>query len=233
MNNFVIVDIETTGLSALGDRIIEIGALKVKDGIVVDQFSELIDPERPVPARITEMTGITNEMVTGKRTIKEVLPDFLEFSEDLVLIGHNLMFDYSFLKQNAVNLSKVFERDGVDTLKIARTFLADLPSRRLDALCEHFGILDENHHRALNDVTVTWELYKILYHQFFNINNGAFQPFSLQYSAKKQSAATPRQVSYLTALLRLHNLSSEIAPEHMTKSEASRMIDQILSEYGR
>ena len=101
IKDYVCVDIETTGIRPKWDRIIEIGAVKVRDGKVVDTFSELICTGVPIPSRITQLTGITNEMVTGKSKIEEVLPRFVEFAENDLLLGHNIRFDYSFLKQNA------------------------------------------------------------------------------------------------------------------------------------
>ena len=110
IKDYVCVDIETTGIRPKWDRIIEIGAVKVRDGKVVDTFSELICPGVPIPSRITQLTGITNEMVTGKSKIEEVLPRFVEFAENDLLLGHNIRFDYSFLKQNAINLNLKFEK---------------------------------------------------------------------------------------------------------------------------
>ena len=118
--DYVCVDIETTGVNTKWSKIIEIGAVKVRNGEVAETFSELIDPGESVTPFITELTGITNEMLCGKATIEQVLPKFVEFAGDDVLLGHNLMFDYGFLKQNATNLKIPFEKKGIDTLKIAR-----------------------------------------------------------------------------------------------------------------
>lgn len=233
MRDFTVVDLETTGLRPETDRIIEIGAAKVRDGIVVDTFSTFVDPRRPVPERITELTGITDTMLRGAPDIREALPLFLEFAGEDVLLGHNLMFDFRFLKQNAVNLSLSFERKGVDTLKIARNVLDSLESRRLDFLCTYYGIEDNNHHRALNDVLVTWELYCRLTAQFYEEHPDLFEAKALEYGVRKQSPVTPRQIAYLNALLARHGIMSEVPVESMTKNEASRLIDQILVQYGR
>lgn len=233
MRDFTVVDLETTGLRSETDRIIEIGAAKVRNGIVVDTFSTFVDPHRPVPERISELTGITDTMLCGAPDIREVMPSFLAFAGEDVLLGHNLMFDFRFLKQNAVNLSLPFERKGVDTLKIARSVLESLESRRLDYLCTYYGIEDNNHHRALNDVLVTWELYRRLREQFYGEHPDLFEAKELQYGARKQSPATQRQIAYLKALLARHGIVAEVPVESMTKNEASRMVDQILSQYGR
>ena len=154
IKDYVCVDIETTGVRPKWDRIIEIGAVKVRDGRKVETFSKLIYPGIPIPERITDLTGITNEMIKGQDKIQQVLPEFIEFAGDDLLLGHNIRFDYSFLKQNAINEKLTFEKSGMDTLKIARKLLPDLESRALDFLCEHYGIKDENHHRAFNDASV-------------------------------------------------------------------------------
>lgn len=231
--DFTVVDLETTGLNATRDRIIEIGALKIRNGEVADSFSQLVNPERMISSVITEVTGIDDDMVRDADTIQCVLPKFLEFAGDDVLLGHNLQFDYSFLKQNAVNLSFHFERMGVDTLKIARARLKELPSRSLEDLCRYYGIEDKNHHRALNDVTVTWALYRILEERFAQEHPELFVPNPMTFAVKRQSAVTPRQAAYLHALAKKHKLVLEAEPESLSKSEASRLIDHIILQYGK
>ena len=136
LKDYVVVDLETTGLSAKDNRIIEIGAIKIKGGQVEELFETFVNPGCAIPFRITEVTGINDSMVSEAPYIETEIVRFIEFSEELPLIGHNLLFDYSFLKANAVNNKLTFEREGIDTLKIAREKLKDLPSRRLDYLCQ-------------------------------------------------------------------------------------------------
>ncbi len=169
-------------------------------------------------------------MVEDAPYIEDVIWKFKEYTEDLILIGHNLIFDYSFLKNNAVNNNLSFERKGIDTLKIARTHLSDLESRRLDYLCKYFGIVDENHHRAVNDARVTKELYEILCEKY---EQEEFLPYDLNYKVKKQSPITPKQVKYLQDLVKYHNIVIDYNIVKLTKSEASRIIDKIILEYGR
>lgn len=233
MKSYVCVDIETTGVSPQWHRIIEIGALKVKDGEVVDTFSELIDPRDRLPKAITELTGITKEMLIGKPGIDEVLPKFIEFVGDEVLLGHNVRFDYSFLKQNATKLGLEFQKTGMDTLRIARAKCASLESRSLDFLCKHFNIVDENHHRAFNDAKVTHELYMMFYEMFRDEEPDLFKPFDFKYKPKKSSPITAKQKKFLEDLISYHNLTVDYEIDELTKSEASRKIDKILSEKGR
>ena len=128
-NEYVCVDIETTGCKPMENKIIEIGAVKVKDGKIVDTFSRLIDPECNIPYYITNLTGITNDMVKGQDTIHIVLKEFIDFAEGDVIMGHNIMFDYSFLKCNAMVYNYKLEKRGIDTLKIARKTMPELESK--------------------------------------------------------------------------------------------------------
>ena len=162
-NEFVIFDIETTGLSAINDEITEIGAIKVIDGKVVDTYSQLINPERPIPEFITNLTGITDEMVKGKPRINEVIPSFSEFIKDSVLVAHNATFDVGFIrekmKKNGVNLSNPV----LDTLELARSVFPDLKNHKLDNIAKHLGVSLENHHRAVDDAEATKDIFlKIL-----------------------------------------------------------------------
>jgi DNA polymerase-3 subunit alpha (Gram-positive type) len=233
IKNYVCVDIETTGIRPKWDKIIEIGAVKVRNGKEVERFSELIYPGVKLPWRITELTGITDEMLKGKPTIEEVLPRFIEFAGDDLLLGHNIRFDYSFLKQNAMNLNLEFQKSGTDTLKIARKVLPHLESRALDYLCRYYNIEDENHHRAFNDASVTSQLYFILMEQFGEENPQLFEPYEFSYKVKKMQAITDKQRKYLLDLIRYHNLTVDFDVDGLSKNEASRKIDKILSEKGR
>jgi DNA polymerase-3 subunit alpha (Gram-positive type) len=233
IKDYVCVDIETTGTSAKWNKILEIGAVKVRDGKVVDKFSKLVYPGVAVPGYITGLTGITDEMVMDKEDISVVFPEFMEFSGDDYLLGHNVMFDYGFLKQNAMNLNLTFDKSGIDTLKIARKTLPHLDSRALDYLCTYYGIRDENHHRALNDATVTAQLYHILMEQFGQEYPGLFEPKEFSYTVKKLQPITEKQKKYLVALMKYHEIEMDFNIESLTKNEASKKIDKILSEKGR
>ena len=232
LKDYVVVDLETTGLSAKDNRIIEIGAIKVKMGQIEGLFETFVNPGCAIPERITEVTGIHDSMVAEAPYIETEIVNFIDFSEELPLIGHNLIFDYSFLKANAVNNKLTFERKGIDTLKIAREKLTTLPSRSLEYLCQHFGIPDENHHRAVNDAKATYELYK-LFCQLFENENEVFEPSELIYKAKKQSPITDRQIKYLRDLVSFHHINIDYEIDKLTKSQASRIIDNIILEYGR
>ena len=134
LTTYLSVDIETTGLDPRMDKIIQIGALRVRDGEVTDTFQTYVNPGRKISERITELTGIRDKTVADAPVIGDVLPEFLTFAGEEVLLGHHVIFDYSFLKRAAVNEGYPFERQGMDTLKIARGFLPELERRSLPFL---------------------------------------------------------------------------------------------------
>ena len=140
MKNFVVLDLETTGLTPKTDRILEIGAVKVVDGEIKERYSTFINPQMEIPRRITELTGITGDMVKDAPLREEAVRGLVEFCQDLPLLGHNILFDYSFVKHDAVNLGLAFEKEALDTLQIARRALPELESRSLEFLCSYYGI---------------------------------------------------------------------------------------------
>lgn len=226
----VAVDVETTGIDPEFDRIIEIGALRPETGEV---FQTLINPGRPLAPRITELTGITDEMLFGQPSEEEAIGAFLEFlSEDRVLLGHNIPFDHSFLSQ-AIRRSGFEEIafKGIDTLKIARVLCAELPSKKLETLCEHFGLTNERAHRASSDAMVTCQLYEKLKEMQKELQ--LFEPVPMHFQPKKQEPMTKKQRSFLNAILSFHKLEGQFKTEGLTKSEASRLIDKLILAYGR
>ena len=186
MRAYVTLDLETTGLEPKKDRIIEIGAVKVQGGMVTGEYATLVNPRMEIPERITALTGISDEMVQGKPYVREALEGLLEFCENLPLLGHNLMFDYSFVKHNAVNLDMDFEKEGMDTLKLSRILLPDLPSRSLQNLRVHYQIPQGDAHRALEDARTTYKLYERLRQEYEEQHPELFCPVPLFYKVKKR-----------------------------------------------
>lgn len=155
---FTVFDIETTGLSPTKDRITEIGAVKIKQGKITDRYSELINPEIPIPDNITRLTGITDSMVKDKYTIKEILPGFLDFVGDSPLIAHNASFDSGFIRAKATDLGLTVNNPIIDTLQLSRLLLTGLKRHKLEMVCEHLNISLDNHHRAGDDAEATAEI---------------------------------------------------------------------------
>lgn len=233
IDSYVVLDLETTGLQPKTDQILEIGAIKVLHGERVAAYHTLIDPKRPIPSYITEITGITNEMVCGQKENTEAVKGFLEFCEELPLMGHNILFDYSFVKTSAVNMKLTFEKDAIDTLRIARGVLPDLESRSLQYLRAYYHIPQDKAHRALDDANTTHLLYERLKSEFGETHWELFRPIPLQYKAKRQCPLTAAQKRYLQDLVKYHKINLNVEIDSLTKSEASRRIDTILSTYGK
>jgi len=148
---FVVFDIETTGLQADKDKITEIGAVKLRNGQIVDTYSTFVNPQIPIPEHIVKLTGITDEMVAEAPTVESVLPEFLEFSKGAVLVAHNASFDAGFIRHNARVLGIEMENPVVDTLELSRQLFPELSKHRLNIVAKHLGVELKNHHRALDD----------------------------------------------------------------------------------
>ena len=236
-DSYICIDLETTGLNPKTDKIIEIGAVRVEEHVIVEEWETFVNPGRQLEERIIALTGIRDEQLESAPTIEMVLPRLLEMSGDHVLLGHSVTFDYSFIKRAAVNQKKSFEREGIDTLKIARKYLAGLESRSLGYLCEYYGIR-HNAHRALHDAKATVELYRKLTELFYDQeeaegNKSLFRPKRLRHHVKRETPATKPQKEQLYKLTDRHKLIVDYDIEKLTRSEASRRIDRILAEYGR
>ena len=158
-DTYVVFDIETTGFSAISDRIIEIGAVKVEHGVITDKFSTFVNPGRPIPFKITELTSITDEMVMDYPGIEVILPQFLEFVGDAPLVAHNAGFDVGFIEQNCRYQDIEPHFVSVDTVALARVLLPSLSKYKLDVVAKALDISLENHHRAVDDAGATAEIF--------------------------------------------------------------------------
>lgn len=159
---FVVVDIETTGLSFANDEIIEIGAVKLVDGNIIDTFNSLVKPTKFLPANITSLTGITNKMVSSAQPIEEALPSFLKFLGDGVFVAHNADFDSGFIRRDCRRLNLSFKNKVLDTLALSRIVLTELKNHRLDTISKKFNINMGNHHRAIDDANTAAMILKML-----------------------------------------------------------------------
>ena len=232
IKDYVCFDLETTGLSPERDSIIEIGALRVREGRAEERFSCLVNPGRPLSARITQLTGISDAMLEEGADPEKAVAAFLDFCREDVIVGHNLSFDYRFMKTAAVSYGRRFEKSGIDTLRIAKTVLPDLSSRSLGTLCEHYGIVNDAAHRAYSDALATARLYQTLGHYFYEKNPNVFAPVPMAYRPKKDRMITEKQKAYLIDLCKYYKINCNNI-QTMTMSEASRKIDTIILHYGR
>jgi DNA polymerase-3 subunit alpha (Gram-positive type) len=160
---YIVFDIETTGLSQKKNKIIEIGAVKVKDGEEIDRFSEFINPEEPIPYSIEQLTSITDEMVMHAPTVDVILPKFLEFCGDDIVVAHNAAFDTGFIKKNAKDLGMKFDNTIMDTMTLSHVLLPELGKFTLDRVCKALNVKNEHHHRAVDDANATAKIFVKLY----------------------------------------------------------------------
>lgn len=158
-DEFVVFDIETTGLSAAFCKITEIGAVKVRNDEVIDVFSTFVDPEQHIPEQITELTGIDDEMVKGAPKTEEAVRAFLDFAGGRMLVAHNAPFDISFIRRAAEDYDIAFSNDFLDTVSISRFVNPDLKKHKLDVVADYYGLGDFGHHRAYNDAEVTAKIF--------------------------------------------------------------------------
>lgn len=157
---YVVIDLETTGLNPKNDSIIEFGAVHVVRDTVVDTFSRLVNPNRRINYFITQLTGITNEMLSSEEDISLILPEFLEFVGDRIVMGHNVNFDVNFVYENCHRvISKPFRNDFIDTMRLSRRLFPEHKHHKLSDLIERFCVGESVEHRALGDAMQTNECF--------------------------------------------------------------------------
>ncbi len=245
------VDLETTGLEAKREKIIEIGAIRVVDGRETDTYHSMVNPWRSLEERITELTGITDEMVEHAPDIGDIIEEFVEFCGQFPLLGHRIMFDYGFLKRAAVNHGISFEKSGIDTLKLCRRFMPEDQPKNLSAACAFFGIKRKTAHRALEDARDAHLLYQQLAGRFlkrwepdfveeaaeekkkFSEDQEAFAAKPMICKVKKEVPATKKQKEDLRYLIKYHKIDVPVEIDRLSRNEVSRLKDRIIFQYGR
>lgn len=159
--NYTILDIETTWLSKYKHKITEIAAIKFDWNKILWEFQTLVNPERNIPTEITKLTWITNEMVSNAPKFFEIIPNFLDFIQDDIIVAHNANFDYWFIAENIYNVTWIWiENNCICTRKLANRLLPELPKKNLWTICDYFWLKNERAHRAMWDTKVTVEIFK-------------------------------------------------------------------------
>ena len=158
-DTYVVFDIETTGFSPKLNKIIEIGAVKVENGVIIDKYSTFVNPKVPIPFEIEQLTSINDDMVIDAKPIEEILPEFMEFCQDAVMVAHNADFDMSFIKHNCKEQGIKKDFTILDTVALARNLLPSLHRFKLDTVAKALGVSLENHHRAVDDAGCTAEIF--------------------------------------------------------------------------
>ena len=203
---YVVFDIETTGLSPRFNKIIEIGAVRIREGRIVDTFSEFVNPEIPIPYSITKLTSIDDSMVMGADTIEKVLPRFYEYIGDASLVAHNATFDTDFIREYARRLGMEFDFTILDTMTLAHVLIPELGKYTLDRLCKQFSVNLDNHHRANDDAYATAEIF-----------------LKMLDMIQKKGITTMKQL----------NMLAETSPEKVKKAKTYHGIILVKNEIGR
>lgn len=217
--SFVVFDLETTGFSAESDQIIEIGAVKIENGEVIDRFSSFVNPQVPISFKIEKLTSINDSMVMDAPLTQDILPKFLEFCGDSILVAHNAEFDTSFIKNKAGKMGMKISNTIVDTLSLSRFLLPSLHNFKLDTLSKHFKVLLDNHHRAVDDAEATAHIFQHLCRMLKD--RDIFTLNQINESGKLDDTAIRKLPSYHAIILAsneegLINMYRMISASHLT-----------------
>ncbi len=232
MDSYVSLDLETTGLNPKHEKIIEIGAVKIIDNAVADTFSTFVNPGRKLDEHTKTFTGISDADLEGAESIENIIPKLVEFIGDLPLLGHRILFDYSFVKCACVNANLPFEKEGVDTLKISRACCPELPSKKLVDMCAHYK-MEYQAHRAYNDSLATAKLFACLRKDYEKKYPELFVPQKLTYTVKKESPVRPVQLERLQSLIERKKIDCPYELNRMSRNEAARYYDILVAKYGK
>jgi DNA polymerase-3 subunit alpha (Gram-positive type) len=183
---YCVLDLETTGFSPVTEKITEIGIMKIQGGKVVDEFSTFVNPQKPIPARVVEVTNITDDMVRDAETIDKIFPKMLDFIEGSVLVAHNAEFDIGFLKHNAKVLGYAFDFTYLDTLSLAHELFPDYKTYKLGRIAKNLGIKVEVAHRALDDVETTVKVFNIMLEMLIKRGAASLEDID-KYASDEQS----------------------------------------------
>ena len=226
ISDYIAIDLETTGIRLSKDKIIEVGLLKVKDSHIIDTFSCVINPDMQVDDKILELTKISKNELENAKRIHEVINHIVDFCEDYVLLGHNTIFDYSFVKKEANRVGLEFEKRGIDTYKLCKKVLPENVRKNLTDACSYFGIERKNSHRAFSDAFYTHVLFQEIIKNFKTLE---ISSESMKVKIKKFVPIRKRTKEDLQKLLNCHRIGCKVNIDLLSESEAKRMMDKIKS----
>ncbi len=233
-STYIVFDIETTGLSAINDMITEIGAVKIRDGEIIDTYNQLINPERPIPELITNITGITDNMVKDKPIIKDVILDFVKFIGDDVLVAHNASFDIGFIREKMKLINIELNNPVLDTLELSRAVFPSLKSHKLNLVAKHLNVDLVNHHRAVDDATATAKIFLKILDILKERNIISFRQINTLNSSKDFSKDESFHIIILAKnLIGLKNLYKLVSESHINYFHRRPRIPKSLIEANR
>ena len=230
---YTVFDIETTGLDPYKDKIIEIAAVKMKGNEIIDRFSELVNPEIPIPAEITKLTSITDEMVANSGNISEVLPKFIKFADGTILVAHNAKFDIGFVKQKALEEKLEFHLGFIDTLVLSRILIPEIRKFGLSSLVSYFNIELPNHHRATDDAEATAKVFLRLAERILSKGISRLDEINKELDVKIETSETNNTVILVRnqeGIRDLYELISKSHTEYFGKKKA-RIPKSLLRKY--
>lgn len=186
-DNFTLIDIETTGLSSFYDEIIELSAIKVRENKIINTFSTLVKPENKIDEFITELTGITNDMLKDAPKAKKIIQEYIDFIADDIVIGYNVNFDINFIYDSYYNYrKKEFKNDFIDLMRICKK-LCQLNNHKLKTVAENYGINTDGHHRGLNDCKITFEIFNSVKNEILSQYTCAKEFYKDNWSTQKKA----------------------------------------------
>lgn len=224
ISNYIAIDLETTGVRLSKDKIIEVGLLKIRDGHVIDTFSCMVNPQIPIDEKILELTGIKKIELEKAKGIQDVIGHIVDFCEDYDLLGHNTIFDYSFIKREANRAGLVFEKRGFDTYKLCKKVLPTDVMKNLTDACNFFGIERKNAHRAFSDAYFTHRLFRNIIEKYDNLE---IDSEYMKVKLKKFIPIRKRTKEDLQKLLKCHKIGCKVNIDLLSESEAKRIMDKI------
>jgi len=224
INDYIAIDLETTGIRLSKDKIIEVGILKVKDSHVIDTFSCVINPDMQIDEKILELTKISEKEIENAKRIQDVIKHIVDFCEDYVLLGHNTIFDYGFVKKEANRAGLEFEKRGIDTYKLCKKVLPEDVRKNLTDACNYFGIERKNSHRAFSDAYYTHILFQKIIKNFETLE---ISSEAMKVKIKKFIPIRKRTKEDLQKLLNCHRIVCKVNIDLLSESEAKRMMDKI------
>jgi DNA polymerase-3 subunit alpha (Gram-positive type) len=229
---FCILDLETTGISHLTEKITEIGIIKIKNGKEIDVFETFVNPEKPIPERVQEITHITDEMVKDAPTIEEVLPKMIEFIGDSVVVTHNTDFDVSYLKYNYEQYGYKFENTYLDTLRLAKAMFPDFTRYKLGFIADKLGIVVEVAHRALDDVKTLVAVFNKMVEDAKDKNCKTIDDFNEKYETDFKKLPTYHMIILAKNYVGLKNLYKIVSYAHVDYFyKKPRVLKSILTKY--
>lgn len=233
-STYTVFDIETTGLSAINDGITEIGAVKIKNGQVIDTYAQLINPEKNIPEFITKLTGIDDMMVKDKPKISTAIHDFNEFIGEDVLVAHNANFDVGFIREKMKRNGLELKNSVLDTLELSRSVFPDLKNHKLNTIAKHLGVKLDNHHRAVDDANATADIFLKIMELLDEKDINTFEQINNLNSNKNLSKDISYHVIILAKnLVGLKNLYRLISESHMNYFHRRPRIPKSLIEENR